>query len=78
MIGDQDGNIIPIKDGESATGNSDGKWVQVRDTNGDPTGLRKCGPHNPIKHKDPRAQKPHGHVPGITNEDGTPWLLINY
>lgn len=27
-------------------------------------------------HTDPRARRPHGHVPGVTNPDGTPWLPI--
>ncbi|MBX3193304.1 MAG: ABC transporter substrate-binding protein [Labilithrix sp.] len=34
------------------------------------------GPHRPPGQLDPRAQQPHGHVPAVTNPDGTPWLRI--
>ncbi len=58
------------------TGSPDGRFVHVRDANGQPTGVRIDGGHNPAGHPDPRAQGPHGHVPGVTNPDGTPWLPI--
>ena len=54
-------------------------WLEepgARDAAGKPTGVRIDGPHNPAKHPDPRAQAPHGHVPGVTNLYGTPWLPI--
>jgi hypothetical protein len=54
-----------------------GKWLQVRDANGNPTGMRLDGGHKPSTHPDPRAQVPHGHVPGVANPDGTPWLPVN-
>jgi hypothetical protein len=76
IIVDSRGNAIPLKEGEYLTRSPDGKWVQVRDANGNPTGMRIDGPHNPRTHVDPRAQEPHAHVPGVTNPDGTPWLPI--
>ncbi|MGZ3732547.1 MAG: RHS repeat domain-containing protein, partial [Parachlamydiaceae bacterium] len=78
MLIDSAGNAIPIKSGQKAAGSRDGNWIQVEDSKGLPTGLRKDGPHNPNRHKDPRALKPHAHVPEINNLDGTPWLPIKY
>jgi len=77
IVVDAKGNAIPLKQGESLTGSPDGRFIQVRDANGNPTGLRIDGPHNPASHPDPRAQAPHAHVPGVTNPDGTPWLPVN-
>lgn len=74
---DGSGNAIPVKAGEQVTGSPDGNFIQVRDSNGAPNGIRKDGPHKPATHPDPRAQKPHGHRPGVTNPDGTVWLPIN-
>jgi hypothetical protein len=71
------GNAIPLKPGEYVTGSPDGRFIQVRDASGNPTGLRIYGPHKPASHPDPRAQVPHAHVPGVTNPDGTPWLPVN-
>ena len=73
---DSKGNAIPLRSGEYLTGSKDGRWIQVRDANGNPTGMRIDGPHSPKTHSDPRALEPHAHVPGVTNEDGTPWLPI--
>ncbi|HRD56232.1 MAG TPA: RHS repeat-associated core domain-containing protein [Parachlamydiaceae bacterium] len=78
MIADSKGNIIPVRSGQHLTGSPDGKWIQVRDNLGNPTGLRKDGSHSLHTHKDPRALQPHSHIPGITNNDGTPWLPIKY
>ncbi|WP_068468628.1 hypothetical protein [Candidatus Protochlamydia phocaeensis] len=78
MVVDEKGNVIPVKVGEHVTGSRDGKWIQVRDEFDNPTGIRKDGPHSPQTHKDPRALEPHAHVTGINNNDGTPWLPINY
>jgi len=77
FILDSKGNTIPLKPGETFTGSPDGKWIQVRGPDGKPTGLRLDGPHKPSTHQDPRALQPHGHVPGVTNPDGTPWLPVN-
>ena len=73
---DPKGNAIPTPSGGSITGSPDGKWIQGRDPQGNPTGVRIDGPHNPVGHPDPRAQSPHAHVPGVTNPDGTPWLPV--
>ncbi len=66
------GDVFDLEPGESMTGSSDSKWLQVRDDTGEPTGERLDDGHP--SHADPRAQAPHIHVPGITNPDGTPWL----
>lgn len=73
---DPKGNAIPVKPGDRLAGSPDGKWIQVRDANGQPTGMRLDGPHNPTSHSDPRALQPHAHVPGVANPDGTPWLPV--
>jgi uncharacterized protein RhaS with RHS repeats len=73
---DTDGNGMIGPDGGSTAGSPDGGFIQVLDPDGNPTNTRKDGPHNPNKHPDPRAQNPHGHILGVTNEDGTPWLPV--
>ena len=78
MVVDEKGNVIPVKNGQYLTGSSDGKWTQVRESDNKPTGLRKDGAHNPLTHDDERALVPHAHVPGITNDDGTPWMQIKH
>jgi len=76
IIVDSRGNAIPLNKGEYLTGSKDGRFVQVRDANGNVTGMRIDGAHSPKTHNDPRALQPHAHVPGVTNADGTPWLPI--
>jgi hypothetical protein len=76
IIVDPKGNAIPLKPGETVVGSPDGRFIQVRDASGLPTGLRIDGSHKPASHPDPRAQAPHAHVPGVTNPDGTPWLPV--
>lgn len=73
---DPKGNAIPVGAGEQLQGSKDGKWTQVKDANGQPTGTRIDGGHPATSHPDPRAQVPHAHVPGTTNDDGTPWLPV--
>jgi RHS repeat-associated protein len=73
---DSKGNAIPLGPGETLQGSPDGRWIQVKDADGNQTGVRIDGGHPPRTHSDPRAQQPHGHVPGLTNPDGTPWLPI--
>ncbi len=73
---DPKGNVIPTPPGGRIQGSPDGRFIQAKDAAGNPTGVRIDGPHNPAKHSDPRALAPHGHVPGVTNPDGTPWLPI--
>jgi RHS repeat-associated protein len=76
-VGDAEGNIIPVPEGHQISGSKDGKWIQVKDEDGNQTGDRKDGGHPPSPvHKDPRSWQPHGHRPGISNPDDTPWLPI--
>lgn len=70
------GDAVPTPPGGRAASSPDGRFIQALDANGKPTGVRLDGAHNPLKHPDPRAQQPHGHVPGMTNPDGTPWLPV--
>jgi len=70
------GNAIPTPPGGKIEGSPDGRFVQAKGPDGRPTGLRMDGGHKPSTHPDPRAQQPHGHVPGVTNADGTSWLPI--
>ena len=74
IVVDSKGNAIPLGPGETVEGSPDGRWIQVKDSNGKQTGTRIDGGHQ--SHSDPRAQQPHGHVKGLTNPDGTPWLSI--
>ena len=73
---DSKGNAMVSPPGGRITGSPDGRYIQVRDAAGRQTGTRIDAGHNPRKHPDPRARQPHGHVPGVTNPDGTPWLPI--
>ena len=78
FIGDEEGNIIPVPKGHQIGGSKDGKCLQLKDNTGKSTGLRKDGKGHPPSqiHTDPRSIEPHGHVPNISNPDGTPWLSI--
>jgi len=39
--------------------------------------VRKDGGHpEGPEHQDPRSKNPHGHIPGVANPDGSPWLPI--
>lgn len=49
---------------------------QVKGPDGSSTGVRIDNGHKPAGHPDVRAQQPHAHVPGVTNEDGTPRLPV--
>jgi hypothetical protein len=79
IVVDKSGNAIPVKPGESITGNlkGDGQMQQVHGPDGTPTGLRKDGLGHPTQ-SDPAAQQPHAHVPGVTQPNGNPHLPINY
>ncbi len=77
FVVDAKGNVIPLQPGETLTGSPNGQWLQVRDADGNPTGMRLDGGHSPASHPDPSAQVPHAHVPGVTNPNGTPWLPVN-
>ena len=72
---DEAGNAIKVPQGNWLTGTKDGKWIQVRDKDGATTGERKDGGGH-AREKDVRGRDPHGHVPGVSNPDGTPWLPI--
>jgi uncharacterized protein RhaS with RHS repeats len=72
---DSKGNAIPVQTGEQITSSPDGKYQQVRDSNGDPTGTRlDAGGHR--GQSDPPAQGPHANVPGVTQPNGNPHLPI--
>ncbi|MCK5285410.1 MAG: hypothetical protein KAJ86_07495 [Alphaproteobacteria bacterium] len=73
---DRKGNAIPHQKDQYLTGSPDGKWIQVRNADGSPTGTRIDGGHSPKTHNDPRALSPHAHVPGKTTKDGKPWLPV--
>lgn len=74
---DPKGNVVPTPKGGSATSSPDGRFIQARDAAGKPTGVRLDGPHKPPGYTDPRSLQPHGHRPGVTNPDGTPWLPVH-
>ncbi len=70
-----------MREGNWLVGSPGSKWLQEmeasKEADGQPTGTRKDGGHNPgPRHPAPRGWKPHGHVPGVKNPDGTPWLPI--
>jgi hypothetical protein len=73
---DPRGNALRGPPGAKLTGSPDGRYVQIRDADSVPTGTRIDQAHRPAGHPDPRAQQAHGHVDGVTNADGTPWLPI--
>jgi hypothetical protein len=73
---DPSGNALRGPPGATLTGSPDGRYLQVRDADGVPTGTRIDQGHKPAGHPDPRAQQAHGHVEGVTNDDGTPWLPV--
>ncbi|MDP1607687.1 MAG: hypothetical protein Q8L98_00025 [Chlamydiales bacterium] len=76
FVGDSAGNIIPVPVDYQLEGTKDGKWIQLKDKDKVPTGTRKDGGGHP-RETDIRGREPHGHRPGILNQDGTPWLPIN-
>jgi hypothetical protein len=82
IVVDPRGNSIPVQEGNWLTGSPDSKWIQERAPDGTQrgkqTGVRLDNGHAPSPlHQDDRSHRPHGHRPGITNEDGTPWLDIH-
>ncbi len=76
IVIDPNGNAIPVGKDEQITRSPDGKYLQVKDPQGNETGTRIDNGHKPASHPDHRAQKPHAHRPGITNPDRTPWLPL--
>ncbi len=76
VVVDGDGNAIPVGEGEQISSSPNGKYQQVKDQDGQPTGTRMDkGGHR--GHADPKAQGPHAHRPGVTDETGNPHLPIN-
>jgi len=74
---DPKGNAIPVGKGEQIKTSKDGKWVDVKQSDGKTTtGTRIDNGHPASTHPDTRGQQPHAHRPGVTNPDGTPWLPI--
>ena len=79
FVVDEKGNVIPLKPGEKLQGSPDGRWIQIIGPDGKPTGVRIDQGHKPGgAHTDPRSLQPHGHIPGVNNPDGTPWLPIKW
>lgn len=77
IVVDENGNAIPVGQGEQVKGSPNGDYQQVLGSDGRPTGVRlDRGSHS--NQSDPAAQGPHGHVPGVTTSDGNPHLPINY
>ena len=73
---DGDGNAIPVAAGEQIGASPNGRFQQVIGSNGQPTGTRMDKDGHP-KQKDPKAQEPHGHRPGVTDDSGNPHLPLN-
>ena len=76
VVVDQKGNAIPVGGGQQVKTSPNGDYQQVLGADGRPTGDRlDRGGHK--GQKDPAAQGPHGHRPGVTTPDGNPHLPIN-
>jgi RHS repeat-associated protein len=75
VVVDQKGNAIPVGGGQQVKTSPTGDYQQVLGADGRPTGDRlDRGGHK--GQKDPAAQGPHGHRPGVTTPDGNPHLPI--
>ncbi|MGE0400908.1 MAG: toxin TcdB middle/N-terminal domain-containing protein [Kofleriaceae bacterium] len=72
---DPAGNAMPAPPGGKLVGNKKGTMQQIVDKDGRPTGVRKDGEGHP-RQKDPKAQAPHGHQPGVTDDTGNAHLPI--
>ena len=72
---DQHGNAIPVDQGQRINTSPNGDFQQVIGADGKPTGDRLDRGGHPGQ-RDPSAQKPHGHRPGVTTPDGNPHLPI--
>lgn len=72
---DSGGNAIPVGQGEQIAASPSGDYQQVTDSAGRPTGTRlDYGGHR--GQRDPAAQAPHAHRPGVTQENGNPHLPV--
>lgn len=65
-VTDPHGNAIRVAPGQQISSSPDGKWQQVKDANGRPTGTRIDQGHG--SHAAGEGDKPHAHV---VNPDGT-------
>jgi RHS repeat-associated protein len=75
IVVDPSGNAIPVAEGEQITTSPNGDYQQVRDRDGNQTGVRlDRGGHR--NRADPRERGPHGHVPGVTTPEGNDHLPI--
>ena len=74
---DGKGNGIPVKAGEQIAASPNGKFQQVLGADGQPTGTRLDAGGHPNQ-KDPKAQVPHAHVPGVVDDAGNLHLPVNY
>ncbi len=77
FVVDPNGNVIKVPQDHQLGSSEDGKCIQVKDNKGKQTGTRMDGKGHAGSHSDPKAKQPHAHVPGLTNDDGTPWLPIH-
>jgi RHS repeat-associated protein len=76
VVVDQNGNAIPVDQGQRVNTSPNGDYQQVIGADGKPTGDRlDRGGHR--GQPDPLAQGPHGHRPGVTTPNGNPHLPIN-
>lgn len=77
IVVDSNGNGIPVRSGEQIAASPNGNFQQVLGADGEPTGTRLDAGGHPNQ-KDPKAQVPHAHVPGVVDDVGNPHLPINY
>jgi RHS repeat-associated protein len=74
---DSHGNAIPVGEGESIGSSPDGQYQEVKGRrSGETTGTQLHRGGHP-KQKDPKAQAPHGHRPGVTDASGNPHLPVH-
>jgi RHS repeat-associated protein len=75
VVVDPNGNAIPVEKGQQVKTSPNGDYQQVLGSDGKPNGVRlDRGGHK--GQKDPSAQDPHAHRPGVTTPDGNPHLPI--
>jgi RHS repeat-associated protein len=76
VVVDKNGNAIPVDAGQSVNTSPNGDFQQVIGTDSRPTGDRLDRGGHPNQ-RDPQAQNPHAHRPGVTDPNGNPHLPIN-
>ena len=55
--------------GEKLGASPDGKFQQVKDSKGDPTGVRIDASGHPVGPKHPNGAPPHAHRPDVTGNN---------